>query len=284
MKTKIVAVVFPLIIVIYCVIYCGLALAAAVPEEAQRYMVRGLAALEMAKKNSDYSSAIKEFMKAAELAPNWPDVYFNLGNALNQMGDMDGAVKNFRRYLELAPNSPDAGKVREEMIKIEYRAERIKDLANLQGNWVAAPQGQTYLMNVHGQEFMAIGTSDVSSADVNVFWNGMVGPLGFPPEGKVTIIFKGKINGTEIVGVRDRQPISEKKSGCTIPPEESEVVGSIQDDKIILKYHKTIYQADYSGIFFGLEWCDGVTPVGSGPVEEQIVLTRVAQTAAEATK
>ena len=68
MKTKIVAVVFPLIIVIYCVIYCGLALAAAVPEEAQRYMVRGLAALEMAKKNSDYSSAIKEFMKAAELA------------------------------------------------------------------------------------------------------------------------------------------------------------------------------------------------------------------------
>ena len=200
------------------------------------------------------------------------------------MGDMDGAVKNFRRYLELAPNSPDAGKVREEMIKIEYRAERIKDLANLQGNWVAAPQGQTYLMNVHGQEFMAIGTSDVSSADVNVFWNGMVGPLGFPPEGKVTIIFKGKINGTEIVGVRDRQPISEKKSGCTIPPEESEVVGSIQDDKIILKYHKTIYQADYSGIFFGLEWCDGVTPVGSGPVEEQIVLTRVAQTAAEATK
>ena len=139
-------------------------------------------------------------------------------------------------------------------------------------------------MNVHGQEFMAIGTSDVSSADVNVFWNGMVGPLGFPPEGKVTIIFKGKINGTEIVGVRDRQPISEKSPAARYLRKSRRSLAASQDDKIILKYHKTIYQADYSGIFFGLEWCDGVTPVGSGPVEEQIVLTRVAQTAAEATK
>src|SRR5512145_2164140 len=79
-----------------------------VPEEARRYMVRGIAAVEMAKSTGDYVLAALEFEKAAKLAPDWPDVYYSLGSVQAKMGDSASAIKSYQRYLELAPRSPDA--------------------------------------------------------------------------------------------------------------------------------------------------------------------------------
>jgi hypothetical protein len=98
-------------------------LAGTVPEEAQRYMARGMAAVEMANTPKDYERAVREFEQAAKLAPNWPDVYFNLGSVHTKAGNYGEAMRHYKRYLELAPNAPDAAKVREEIYKLEYRAE-----------------------------------------------------------------------------------------------------------------------------------------------------------------
>lgn len=58
----------------------------AVSEEAQRYFNRGMAAVEIAKSPDDYALAIKEFEKAIRLAPEWPDVYYNLGMVQEKAG------------------------------------------------------------------------------------------------------------------------------------------------------------------------------------------------------
>ena len=50
-----------------------------ISDEARRNFDRGMAAVEMAKSPADYKDAIKEFEKAAKLAPGWADVYYNLG-------------------------------------------------------------------------------------------------------------------------------------------------------------------------------------------------------------
>jgi hypothetical protein len=69
-----------LICVVILLAWVSVTLADTVSEEAQRYMARGMAAVEMAKTPKDYKRAVLEFEQAAKLAPNWPDVYFNLGS------------------------------------------------------------------------------------------------------------------------------------------------------------------------------------------------------------
>lgn len=60
--------------------------AAAVSDKVRYHMVRGQTAMEMAKVSADYELAIEEFKKAQLLAPNWPDVYYNLGVAQEKAG------------------------------------------------------------------------------------------------------------------------------------------------------------------------------------------------------
>jgi tetratricopeptide (TPR) repeat protein len=112
-----------LIGVVILIAWVSVTIADTVPEEAQRYMARGLAAVEMAKTPKDYKRAVREFEQATKLEPNWPDVHFNLGSVQAKTGNYGEAMRHFKRYLELAPNAPDAAKVREEIYKLEYRAE-----------------------------------------------------------------------------------------------------------------------------------------------------------------
>jgi len=112
-----------LIGVVILLAWVSVTLADTVSEEAQRYMARGFAAVEMAKTPKDFERAVREFEQAAQLAPNWPDVYFNLGSVQGKAGNYGEAMRHYKRYLELAPNAPDAAKVREEIYKLEYRAE-----------------------------------------------------------------------------------------------------------------------------------------------------------------
>jgi tetratricopeptide (TPR) repeat protein len=112
-----------LIAVVILLSWVSVTLADTVPEEAQRYMARGMAAVGMAETLNDYKRAVSEFEQAAKLAPNWPDVYFNLGSIQAKAGNYGEAMRHYKRYLELVPKAPDAAKVREEIYKLEYRAE-----------------------------------------------------------------------------------------------------------------------------------------------------------------
>jgi len=114
------------------------ALAETVPEEAQRYMARGSAAVEMAKTPKDYERAVCEFEQAAKLAPDWPDVYSTLGSVQAKAGNYGEAMRHYKRYLELAPKAPNAAKVREQIYKLEYRVEQEnlkKDLRKEKGRF-----------------------------------------------------------------------------------------------------------------------------------------------------
>lgn len=98
--------------------------AAGVSEEAQRHFDRGMAAVEMAQTPQDYQLAIEEFKQAQALAPDWPDVYYNLGLVQDKAGNYRDAAKSLRRYLQLAPNAPDAAQVRSLANKDEFKAEQ----------------------------------------------------------------------------------------------------------------------------------------------------------------
>ena len=93
-------------------------------EEARKYMVRGMAAIEIAKNNEGLEAAAAEFGKAVNIDPNLAAAWYNLGSVQSKLGHLDEAIKCYRRYLALAPEAGDARKVSDEIIKLEYRLEQ----------------------------------------------------------------------------------------------------------------------------------------------------------------
>jgi len=122
--------------------------APAIPEEAERYMARGAAAVKGAKDTNDFKDAVRELEKATLAAPWLANAYYNLGFAQDKAGLYADAIKNLRLYLLAAPNAADAKKVKELIYEIEYRQEKVakteirakaeekkKGLKDLVGNW-----------------------------------------------------------------------------------------------------------------------------------------------------
>ncbi|MBP8696548.1 MAG: PDZ domain-containing protein [Syntrophobacterales bacterium] len=240
----------------------------AVPEAARRYLMRGMAAEEMAKAPKDFERAAREYEQAAKLAPNWPDIYAYLGSAQTKAGDYRGAMASYRRYLELSPDSPDAGKVRDELYKLEYRAEQQEKVVELGGSYDSA-RG-TFTVTVSGADFSARWRGPVTGVDVK--FSGAFGTLDFIGKGQSEEVFTGVMTDGAIKGMWRRAPYKEDESGCTIPGDQSEFTATVGDDgsTIALKYVRSRYNAEYVGVFFGLETCTGVTKTGEMP--EEIVL------------
>ena len=240
-----------------------------VPEEARRYLMRGMAAEEMAKAPKDFERAAREYGQAAKLAPTWPEIYVYLGSAQTKAGNYQGAMASFRRFLELAPNSPDAGKIRDELYKLEYRAEQQSKVVEIGGTYEGA-RG-TFTVTVSGADFSARWRGPVKGVDLKL--GGMLGPaIDFTGKGQSDEVFTGILADGVIKGMWRRAPFREDKSSCTIPGDQSEFTGTVGDDgaTIRLKFVRSSYVADYTSVFIGLENCTGVNKTGEMP--EEIVL------------
>jgi|APSaa5957512622_1039677.scaffolds.fasta_scaffold38662_4 tetratricopeptide (TPR) repeat protein len=124
----------------------GIAEAQNISDEAMRHFDRGQAAVEIAESTTDYEDAIKEFEKAAKLAPEWPDVYYNLGLIQEKVGKDDDAIRNLTKYLELSPNASDSREVKKFVAKIEYKLEKAKaeydKIKDFLGEWDCFERGR----------------------------------------------------------------------------------------------------------------------------------------------
>jgi tetratricopeptide (TPR) repeat protein len=96
----------------------------AVPDEARKYMDRGMAAIEGGKGEEDFRAASVEFTKAANLAPWLGDAYRNLAIAQDKSGQYDAALKNLRLYLLTSPFPVDEAWAKSLINKVEYRKEK----------------------------------------------------------------------------------------------------------------------------------------------------------------
>ena len=95
----------------------------ALPEEANRHMVRGEAFAELAGDKSGFIKAAAEFQKAANAAPWLARAYFNMGIAQAEAEQFSQAIKSLEFYLFVAPYASDVQDVRNMIYKIEVRQE-----------------------------------------------------------------------------------------------------------------------------------------------------------------
>ncbi len=99
--------------------------APAIPEETERRMARGTAALKDAKSSADFEAAAREFEQAARAAPWFADAYYQLGMARSKAEDYAGAAGAFKLYLLAAPTAKNAKDVKTLMYEMEYKSEKV---------------------------------------------------------------------------------------------------------------------------------------------------------------
>lgn len=197
-----------------------------IPDEARRYMARGVAAVEMAKSASDLNLAAIEFEQAAKLAPDWPDIYYNLGSVQAKAGNFASAINSFQRYLDLAPKSPDAAKVQEEIFKLEYRRDREKLATTLAGTW-AGPNKQTFEVKLEGSRLTVTRRTrlgDDMSGDDTIVIKSMGTRTG--PMTDMPLVFSGTLVGDKISG-QYLQAAGKSSTYCDMPERKGNFEGAV---------------------------------------------------------
>jgi tetratricopeptide (TPR) repeat protein len=235
-----------LIGMVILLVWVSVVLAVTVSEEARRYMARGIAAVEMAKSASDYALAAKEFEQAAKLAPDWPDIYYNLGSVQSKAGDITSAIKSFQRYLDLAPKSPDAAKVREEIFKLEYRRDREKLVTTLEGTWTG-PNGQTFVLKLEGARLQLTRARLGDDILVVKSMGTSTGPMTDVP-----LVFSGTLVGDKISG-QYLQAAGKSGKYCDMPERKGDFEGTVDvaaaQMRIVYNRVTLKYQMQFKSLF-----------------------------------
>ena len=74
------------------------------PESARKYAVQAEGAIH----DNDFSAAADYFQQALDVAPWWPEGYYQRAILLSGSDDYGGAIVEMKRYLVLAPAAPNA--------------------------------------------------------------------------------------------------------------------------------------------------------------------------------
>jgi hypothetical protein len=99
-----------------------------VPEDADRFAVRGQVATRDAKGADDFRKAEAELRKAVRAAPWIPDHAYNLALIEERLEKYRAAAANLKLYL--MANPPDAAEVRAKMYALEMKAEDERPAAS----------------------------------------------------------------------------------------------------------------------------------------------------------
>ncbi|MFA7346392.1 MAG: PDZ domain-containing protein [Desulfurivibrionaceae bacterium] len=236
-------------------------------EDARRHMLRGMAAIEIAKSNDDLALAEDEFRMATEIAPQMAIAWFNLGKAQTQLGRHAEAMTSYRQYLTLAPDAKDAQTVRDEIVKLEFRQELTAKAQARIGLWVGQ-DGSFYHLTVNGNR-LALKTNQrqVPENEVRSTYS-LVGDV--PVGGYTPAEYQLVLQGNRLTGTWSRGAVRADK--CTIPPDTAEATGELNDreGRIVLHHESTSYQASTQMSLLGDDSCGGVVAGAKKTAEDTL--------------
>lgn len=239
-------------------------------EAARRYIVRGAAALEMAKSEADLAKAAVEFGQAARIAPDMAAAWYNLGTVQAKIGRLKEAAESYRKYLALAPQTEDAQRIRDEIIKLEYRLEQTENFKNLSGYWVSQSRGNLYRMDTDGSKLTLRGLYYGADSAIIHSISGKNNPYarGYCLTTSLTERGGKWVGSWEVPGFTF-------PTACTIPVSQAEIEAQLDEAKgrITLKTTRPKFKASvYDPGIFSSKWaCGGVSMTGT-IVEEDVLL------------
>jgi hypothetical protein len=253
---------------ISCVIGSPLASAAGnqTADEARTHFVRGLAAVEMAKSDHELADAIAEFKKAIDMDPQMPAAWYNLAMVQVKVGHLTEAIENYRHYLAIVPKADDAQRVKDEIIKLEYRLEKLGRFQALSGRWIS-PNGTVAMVETAKDRLRITFKGPLHFTDSAEVYIRKV--LNDPPTtyeyGNAS--FDLELKGASLEGVFEFSDSSHTDKECILPTEKNPVMGTLNDGHMTLKFTKGKYKVvmDYEKALFQktVVFCQSIIPIRS---------------------
>jgi len=219
-----------------------------IADEARRFFDRGMAAVEMAKSPSDYQIAIDEFEKAIAIAPQWGDVYYNLGMVQEKAQRYPEAIESFRKYLKLSPNAADIGTVKSMMNKIEFRQEFQAKQQKFSGVWVES-DGTPFQISMDGNKIELKTNRRNLSGDVDEYYGPGVGAMSVPTSAVETIVFSLERKADTLSGTWESREVQIEQ--CTVPKQGGSVEGTLneKEGRITLQIQRPKLKVFYASPF-----------------------------------
>lgn len=240
----------------------GAALADDRSEEGRRYLIRGIAAIEMAKSEKELAGAAEQFAKATQIAPDLAAAWYNLGSVQAKLGRYKEAMDSYQHYLNLNPKADDAPKIRDEIIKLEYRMEQAQKVAALAGMWIDN-YGRHFKLEISDNRITLISSRTPDDNDV-ISTYSLVGKV--PVHVGIKETFQLEMSGQTLSGKWSKDGYQADK--CTIPPLASNAAGevSLEENKIVLRHIDTKFSAATQINIFD-DFCLGVKTTEQKEVE-----------------
>ncbi len=186
-------------------------------------MVRGIAAVEMARNDAELAKAAVEFRKATELAPQMASAWNNLGAVQVKIGQFEDAITSYKRYLAVSAPSEDTRRIGDEIIKLEYRLEQAQAFKSLTGYWISEPDGKLFKIEADGGK-LSIAGWHYSPNSVDYWIDGKSQEFSFLHYIYAPLDQRdGRFTGSWQV------PIHTFPTACTVPSEKAEV-GAMLDE------------------------------------------------------
>jgi hypothetical protein len=191
-------------------------------DEARKYLVRGMAAIEMAKSEAELANAAAEFKKATAIAPNMAAAWYNLGSVQVKIGQIKEAIESYRKYLALAPQAEDARRINDEIIKMEYRLERDNLSTMLAGTWTGS-DGQTFKLLMNGSNLQLTRTEQRDDIlNLKSMGTTYTGPMTDAPP----LVFTGTLIGDKLSG-QYLQAAAKCSGHCDMPERKGDFEGTV---------------------------------------------------------
>jgi len=232
------------------------------PEAARRHLVRGTAAMEMAKSDAELAPAAEEFAKAIAIAPEWPVAWYNLAGVQAKLGRLPEAMASYRKFLALAPGDREASRVEDELIKLEFRMEKAAVISGRSGTWVERG-GAHYEAVADGDQLILRSRSQwMSPAELSA--NTFFTKVPAPPLRE----YKLELRGAKVAGTSSRSEVMVGK--CLVPQDQVEVAGTYDpaQGRLNLQVPRTKYEANTRlNLFLDPVECSGVNIVNKDMAE-----------------
>ena len=210
--------------------------APAIPDEARKFVNRGMAAAEGAKTEKDYQDAAGEFQKAVNMAPWLGSGYRNLAVVQDKAGQYAQAIQNLKLYLLTNPPAADADAAKTLMDKIEYRQEKAAKEPQPQTRAAAAPKQNTFddlLRKIDGRRYtQATGQAILSVIDVRggVIVRGYIDNGSYHP-------WTGDAGRVEIKGRETTVPIRDQPAFLKVRSVSMDFIISEDGERIAARTH-----------------------------------------------
>lgn len=235
-------------------------------EEARTYMVRGVTAIEMAKSPEELAAAVDEFKKAIEIDPTLAAAWYNLGSVQTKLGQFKNAIDSYNNYLKLAPQADDARKVKDDVIKLNYRLEQAEKFNFLSGMWITPDGAGARITAENGILQIRMERMDFTGSVALWMYDDLITNRPNIYESAQDFPIRLEVRGNKLVGSMEIPRGSASSDWCALPTEKGSVEGTLDKGQIQLKIQKTTFKVVMNGndsLFASPKLhCDEVTPTG----------------------